>query len=349
MNHPAKFLSVLLLTLSPLIARPQIDIITMKNGDKITGEIKSLRGGVLLVSLDYVDGNISIDWLKVARVESKQLFIVQAQDGALYTGTLFTSPEQTDHIEVADPELDEKATLEKGHVVSLEETGSAFLKRLSGDVELGLLYSKGNNNLQNNFGTSVEYQRDRFGVEATYASSLSSTSGAETSTRNQFDLEGYHALRKGNNYIGAYGTLLQSSVQGISRQGTLGGGIGRFFKNTNRVRVSVLGGFAWQTTDYNDAAQQTPKQQVATALFLADVRFFFFKKTNLAAKAFLLPALSDAGRVRFNTNISYYLKLFKNLSWNYSFYGNWDTRPPSNFEGSDYGYSSGLRWTFGYR
>ena len=63
----------------------------------------------------------------------------------------------------------------------------------------------------------------------------------------------------------------------------------------------------------------------------------------------MIPALSEAGRVRFNTNASYYLKLFSNLSWNLSFYGNWDTEPPANFSGSDYGYSLGMTWKFGYR
>jgi hypothetical protein len=43
------------------------------------------------------------------------------------------------------------------------------------------------------------------------------------------------------------------------------------------------------------------------------------------------------------------VKLFSNLKWNVSFYGNWDNRPPPNFSGSDYGSSSGLSWTFGNR
>ena len=61
------------------------------------------------------------------------------------------------------------------------------------------------------------------------------------------------------------------------------------------------------------------------------------------------PALSEPGRARFATNASYYIKMFKNLSWNVSFYGNWDNRPPANFSGSDYGSSSGITWTFGLK
>jgi hypothetical protein len=48
-------------------------------------------------------------------------------------------------------------------------------------------------------------------------------------------------------------------------------------------------------------------------------------------------------------NASYYIKLTGKLSWNVSFYGNWDNRPPDGLSGSDYGSSSGLSWTFGNR
>ena len=51
----------LFLTL-PLFAREKTDVIVMKNGDRFTGEVKGLNGGVLAVDLDYVDGTISLQW-----------------------------------------------------------------------------------------------------------------------------------------------------------------------------------------------------------------------------------------------------------------------------------------------
>jgi hypothetical protein len=63
----------------------------------------------------------------------------------------------------------------------------------------------------------------------------------------------------------------------------------------------------------------------------------------------VFPAVSEPGRLFSNFNAIYYLKLFSNLSWNLSLYGNWDNRPPGGFSGSDYGSSVGLSWTFGNR
>ena len=156
-------------------------------------------------------------------------------------------------------------------------------------------------------------------------------------------------LRWNNYFYGGLGSFLQSSEQGINLQTTLGGGVGRYLKNSNRAKISLLGGFAWQGTQYQAAIVPVGQQNLVAALISAQAGLFKFNKTSLTASATLMPALSQPGRVRLDTNAAYYVKLFSNLTWNISFYGNWDNQPPANFSGSDYGYSSGLSWTFGLR
>src|SRR5271167_2641759 len=88
--HTRLVILLLFLFAVPLFGRPKTDSIVMKNGDRFTCEIKQLDRGVLYASLDYVDGTMSIDWAKVARIESTQLFLVHTQDGTIYEGTLKT-------------------------------------------------------------------------------------------------------------------------------------------------------------------------------------------------------------------------------------------------------------------
>lgn len=348
----AALVFMLLATTTLLLAREKTDVITMKNGDKITGEIKGLHGGVLAVDLDYVDGTISLDWAKVMRLESSQLFVVMAEDGSSYEGTLHTiesAPSQPMNVEIIE-QIGKKIQVERSHVVKLTETSERVVERFNGAVNLGVIYSKGNSATQYNFGTEVEYLRERWAAQSFYSSTLSSSSGATTSTRNQLQLSGYHLLPWENYYYGGLGNFLQSSVQGIRLQTTVGGGLGHFFKNTNSTNIAVLAGFGLQSTNYKPPGT-TPigTNNLAAALVAAQIKLFKFKKTNLDVNALLVPALSDFGHVRFDTNITYYLKLFKNLNWNASFYGNWDNRPPPGLTGSDYGTSSGLSWTFGNR
>jgi len=347
MNRRRCILTLILFLAVPAAAREKTDVIVMSNGDRITGEIKGLTNGVLRIDLDYVDGTISVQWLKVARVESRQLFIVQAQDGSVYSGTLKTSPEEARRIEIGQTQG--MALIEQARVVRLEETANSFIRRWNGAFNLGLVYSKGNNSIQNTFGSSLEYQRERWSTQIAYNSNLSSSSGSNAATRNQLDLGGYRLFPWKNYFYGGIGSFLQSSVQGIDLQSTLGGGVGRFFKNTNRARISVLAGAAWQNAKYDPTKISIAAQGSGAGLFATDLRFFVFKKTTFYFKAYLAPSFTEKGRTRFNTNATYYLKMFKNLSWNLSFYGNWDTQPPAHLQGSDYGYTVGIGWTFGYR
>jgi hypothetical protein len=138
-------------------------------------------------------------------------------------------------------------------------------------------------------------------------------------------------------------------VQGIDSQVNLGSGVGVFLKNTDQVRITVLGGLGWQRTNYVSSATEQSTQNIGVAIINSTIEAFRFKKTRLMATANLMPALTDPGRVFFRSNVTYYLKLFGKFDWNLSLYGNWDNRPPAQFSGSDYGSSTGLSWSFGNR
>src|ERR1022692_5055093 len=91
MNLHTIVLCSVLLFVAPLFGREKRDVIVMKNGDRLTCEIKGLNSGVLYVSLDYILGTSSVQWSKVHHLESSQIFIVKTEGGLVYTGTLSTS------------------------------------------------------------------------------------------------------------------------------------------------------------------------------------------------------------------------------------------------------------------
>ncbi len=335
----------------PLFARDKTDVLVMKNGDRMTCEVKGLDAGVLYVSFDYIDGTASVDWSKVERLESTQLFVVKTEDGSVYTGTLKT-PETAAGRPMAlqlieTPE--KKSVVDRSQIVQMIATSEKLWQRFSGEISFGGMYSKSNQSAQYTFGSQIAYVRERWSAQTGFDSTLSSSTGANVSTRNALNLSVRHLLPWKNWFYSGLGGFLQSSEQGIVLQSTLGAGLGRYLKNTNRVTLSLLGGAAWQNTNYEQTVVPLGNQNLAAAIIYADARFFRFSKTNLDVTAALLPAVSDPGRVRFNTKTSYYIKLFSNLKWNLSFYGNWDNRPPPGFSGSDYGTSSGLSWTFGLK
>jgi hypothetical protein len=343
--------SFTLLFCTSLFAREKTDIIVMKNGDRFTGEIKGLSAGVLSVKLSYAQGTVSLDWAQVARLESNQLFIVQTEDGAVYTGKLSTaanSGERPMSLEI-EPAPEKEVEIPQSQLIKLNETADTFWRRFNGTISTGILYSKGNETTQYNVASQVEYPRERWSSQVGVNSSLSSSSNASVSTRNQVDVGGMRLLRWNNWFYSGTGSFLQSSVQGIDLQTTLGGGVGRYLRNSNWASFYVLGGFAWQNAQYKTYTARQGAQNAAAGLVEAELKIFRFKKTDLDISAAVLPGISEPGRIRASTNAAYYIKIFSDLSWNFSFYGNWDNQPPPTLSGSDYGTSSGLSWTFGNR
>lgn len=342
-------LSSFLLFAAPVLAQQRTDVLVMKNGDRMTCEVVGLEASVLYVKLDYVDGTISVQWSQVARLETNRLLIVKTQNGSVYSGrvaTVAAAAGQPVKIQVSQTP-DERVVIDSSQIVSLDRTSEKFWHRFNGDISTGLLYSKGNQSTQYNISSSVEYPRDRWSARASFNSALSASSGATASTRNELGFSSLRLLRWNNYFYSGGVSFLQSSEHGIALQTSLGGGIGRYLKNTNRAKISVLGGIAWQHTKYNDSNPSQAAENVAAAMIVAEVRAFKFKKTNVNISGTLLPAISEPGRVYFKTNASYFIKIVTNLSWNFTFYGTWDSRPPDGLSGSDYGSSSGLSWTFG--
>ena len=135
-----------ILAVSPLWARQKADVIVMKNGDKITCEVKGLRSNTLFISVDYILNTLSVDWTKVDHVDSKQLFMVRTQDGTVYTGALSAPETQAARplqiVVLESPE--KKVTLERKDVALADQTSTNFWRRLNGQVGLGFTYTKGN-------------------------------------------------------------------------------------------------------------------------------------------------------------------------------------------------------------
>jgi hypothetical protein len=333
----------------PTALGPKSDVIFMKNGDRMTCEIKTMDAGAIYVSLDYVDGTISVNWSRIASIETPQLFLVELDDGSVYTGHISVHPvEGSDSVlvEIAQPD-GPNLTFDKSRIAGLSRTSATFFGRLNGNLTSGISFAKGNNTTTFNIASNVNYPRPRWSAAITFNSNFSNSTGSTASTRNNLTFVGAHLMRWNNWYYTGFGGALQSAEQQISLQANLGAGIGRYLKKTSNLRASVVGGVVYQTTNYEASVTTATSQELVGVMLLGTVNYVKFKRTTLNLTIDVIPSLTEPGRFFFNTNASYFLKLFGTINWNLSFYGNWDTQPPSGTSGNDYGINSGLSWTFG--
>jgi Protein of unknown function, DUF481 len=289
MRMKVRYLAVWLVLLSSafLLAREKSDVIVMKNGDRITCEVKSVDSGGVYASVDYIDGTVKIGWLKIARIDSKQPFIVRTQDGSVYSGTIKTTESQG-KTPVTLAIVGDGATkeLRRDEIVSVDETSEKFLQRFNGALGLGVSYTKGNQSTQYNFNSDLEYLRERWSAGASYMTNVSANSGSSTSTRNQLDLTATRLLRWSNYFCGGLVDLLQSSTQDINSQTTLGTGVGRYLVRSNRATWSLLGGISWQNTVYGGGTTMIPSQNLAAAIVASELPFIR-----------LLPSLAEFGHL----------------------------------------------------
>lgn len=328
---------------------PKTDVLHMKNGDRMTCEIKAMDAGAMYVTLDYVDGTIAVEWSRIARLESTRLFLVQIDDGSVYTGHLSVNPvEGTDSVIVEIVELSgNRVAYDKSRIAGLNGTSDTFWGRLNGNLSSGVSYAKGNQTTTYNISSTVSYPRPKWSAGLAFNSNLSNSTGTTASTRNQLSLNFGYLTRWKNWFYTGFAGGLQSAEQQISLQTNLGGGIGHYFKKSSNVRASVVGGVVWQETDYESSVTTATSEDMIGVMLLGSLSYVKFKRTTLTLTANVIPSLSDPGRFYINTNASYFLKLFGEINWNLSFYGNWDSQPPAGTSGNDYGVNSGLSWTFG--
>ena len=67
------------------------DVVVLKNGDRLTGEIKGLQRGELRIKADYMAEAVRLDWSKIQSIESKSTFMIWLVDGKLVTNRIQVS------------------------------------------------------------------------------------------------------------------------------------------------------------------------------------------------------------------------------------------------------------------
>src|SRR5271155_4420600 len=81
------------LVCSPVWAKvKRHDVVIMKNGDHLTGDVKKLENGVLYIETDYFSGSIGLDWLQVEKLQSTADFQVVLKNGKRSAGKIEKVP-----------------------------------------------------------------------------------------------------------------------------------------------------------------------------------------------------------------------------------------------------------------
>jgi hypothetical protein len=330
-------------------SRQKTDIVYMRNGDRITCEIRSLEQGQLTVKPDYTDSTIILDWAKVDHIESRQQFIVLDPHGAQYYGIIGPGPESRQlaifiPAVAANPETSK--TLPYNSVIQIEPLGGTFLKRLRGNIDVGLSFQQSNAQKNLTVQSGIVYQSEQYLFSLDTNSQF--TSQQETRDTNESTLKTalYKEINFSNWYGGGLANFLSSSEQQINLQSTLGGGVARRAIFTNRTNLALIGGLAY--TIERDAADtiSTTRTHAVDSAFAVQYSTFRFDSTTFDTTYWIYPSLSAPGHVRFTLNQDVYYKFLGDFYVRVSFYDNYDNRPVVGAPENNLGASSSIGWSF---
>jgi putative salt-induced outer membrane protein YdiY len=321
------------------------DTVIMKNGDRLTGEVKRLEQGILYIETDYFSGSVGVDWLQVEKVESTATYQVILSGGKRLTGTISKVAAEA----AADKDFTVRAVgndvpVSATDVVQIESQKQNFWRQLKGSIDLGYNFTSGNNQSSLSTDANAVYVAQHWAAGASYTASYNGqTSGTNT---NLFETQAFgERFLNRNSFVLGLSDFLHSSQQDLQLRTTLGGGYGRYLKRTNQNELRWLIGVDYSQASYQSGMMQ-PVQKNAELLLGVQYQLFQFDRYTLQSQMLVFPGLSDFGRVRFTTNNTLSVKLSNNFYWNFSFWDNFDSRPPLNAQRNATGLSTGLGWKF---
>jgi hypothetical protein len=331
---------------SSAAAKSKDDVVTLNNGDRMTGEIKSLEHGELKFKSSYMAESVLLDWQRVARLESKDHYIV-----ALTTGNVFTARIELDA--TANPASSFLLTVgvasfsvDRAAVLRIRPADQNFWTQLNGSIDYGFSYTSGNSQYQTQLTTALVYNGEGYTVTGDLSSVFSGQSEGETTRRNNLNAQ-YWKLFKRKWFYGGIVDLLSSDQQSLDLRTSAGGAVGRTFIQTDRSSLSAFGGVAVARERFSsDQPEPQPRKTSAEALFGMDFSTFRFRSLDISSRFLVWPSLTDPGRIRMGLNSNFRVELVKDLFWNLNLYENFDSRPPINAKRNDLGVTTSFGWKF---
>jgi hypothetical protein len=331
------------------LAREKTDIVWMSNGDRLTGEIKHLQHGKLLLSTDSL-GDVNIEWDEIERVQSDYEFQFERTDGRRVTGAI--NP-MTDQHKISLTSDETTIDLALDNIVRISQMEDDFWDRLDGSMSFGYSFTKASDVAQGNISFRVRHRTEirSFTVEG---SSIVTNDQADEGTQRTdlgLDLTRYRNNRWFNSFVVGFES---NDELGLDMRSSFGASIGRFLVQTSTSELGLMGGLIASTENLSASGPPTTEGNISSQenleglLGLQYSRFVFDDPSvDLTTKLTVFPSITDPGRTRAQLDINFRWEMVSDLFWDLSYYNTYDSDPPSgSLSTNDYGMVTSIGWSF---
>lgn len=318
------------------------DVVTLRNGDRITGEIKKLERGELHIKPNYGENTFVIDWKEIASVDSQEDFLIELSTGQRINGTLSTQPEVPSEVTISGTTGVHR--IDRSSMVVLNPVQRGFWGRLGMSIEGGFDFTKTNSSQSTRLASALSYQNERWTAAATLNVNRTMQNELPAARRREITLNYRRFLWKEPWFGVGLVNLLTNDEQRLSLRSSYGGGLGRPIFRSNRSWLVALGGIVWTNEDYTDPG--VPRTNSAEGLIGAEYNAFKLGDVRFLARAIVYPSLSQSGRVRFDFNSNLKWDLPRDFYLSVYFWSNYDSSPVNRGPNIDLGSGTAVGWEF---
>lgn len=336
------FLSVFVFSFLNIANAAKTDVVVLINGDRVTGEVKSLEFGVLSYSTDSM-GTVKIDWEDVISLTTEQTLQVEIDSGTRYFGSLY-QPNAPGLISVGRSE-ENIQELSHDSVVRMTQIGvdETFLERVDGDFSIGFDADKGSQVAKTDLTANFNYRTRKYlvGVNANF--SLTDQPGADTTQRANIGTN-YRRFRSNRWFNEWYANAEKNDQLGLDGRLTAGGALGRYVVQTNRDHLSWLAGV--QATKENPADDEASDINGEFRLSMQYLHRAHEPDTNFLWTVDFFPRIDNVSSIRAESDLTFRKEFIKDLFFDITLYYSYITEVPLGAERDDYGVVTSVGYKF---
>jgi hypothetical protein len=341
----------------------QADVVTLKNGDRITGTLVTIKGGTLQLKSDIL-GVLSIPMAKVATYTVDKPVAVIIKGKEPIQGTLELTPSGDWQVKAnGQPRTITAASVDTimpaDEFQKLVVVKPAPWQAWKGSATLGESIQRGNQDT-NTLTTTVDAVRERptgpifqrhtrtnFGAtillahateEGTAPDSTETSITSHTLSGNLRE----DFLFSPNMFVFAIGQVDHISTEGLYLRETAGGGVGRDMVKNAHTTFSLLGGLTFQHEKFFDGSAD----ESADGLVGEKLGEQFTKRIRLDHSLNFYPNFSMLGEYRFDTSTVLSIKIFNRFSLNTGVIDLFLSDPPAGNHRNNVTLSTGIGYTF---
>ncbi len=307
------------------------------NGDSINGDVKGFKRGKLEFEIPGSSSTF-IEFDDIAAIGSPDYWDIELDDQTRTFGSLEPG-EEAGTVRIVSAAGVREVPLAR--IVQMTSIDASFWSKLDGFLEFGFTFAKANSVTNYTLGARVEYRGTKWASSLTIDSRQNSQTGAETTSRNQLTLDMVRLLPK-TWFAGVFGQAEQSEELDLDLRLLFGAVGGRDIIQSNKVEWRWGAGILGNREDYTGLEATTS----AEALLATYFNFFTFGdwENDIASSLLVYPSLTESGRVRVDFDISYRQDLFSDFYLRFSFYDQYDSKPPEGASDNDFGTTIAVGW-----